>query len=116
MFLFRSSYFGPYFGLILSMWFTQSFGSLLNLGICKEYSIMARAKAPKNGNSPRSPRKTVLKKTTSKVAPVTPDLEAEIRMRAYLLAEQRGFEPGHEHEDWAIAEQEVLSRYSQQSV
>ncbi|MBS1853534.1 MAG: DUF2934 domain-containing protein [Acidobacteria bacterium] len=75
---------------------------------------MARAKAPKNGSSTRKP---VLKKTTPKILPVTPppDLESEIRLRAYLLAEQRGFEPGHEHEDWVVAEQEILSRYTQQS-
>ena len=78
---------------------------------------MARAKAPKNGSSPRTRKSTTLKKTTPETSLLasSPDLESEIRMRAYLLAEQRGFEPGHEHEDWVIAEQEVLSRHSQHS-
>src|SRR2546423_8055752 len=39
------------------------------------------------------------------------NLEDEIRRRAYELSEQRGFEPGHEREDWLMAESEVLTRY-----
>ena len=33
--------------------------------------------------------------------------EQRIREAAYLRAERRGFEPGHELEDWLDAEQEV---------
>jgi hypothetical protein len=33
--------------------------------------------------------------------------EEEIRRRAHELYEQRGREPGHEHEDWAQAEREL---------
>ncbi len=33
--------------------------------------------------------------------------EALIAERAYLRAERRGFEPGHEGEDWLAAEAEV---------
>jgi hypothetical protein len=29
--------------------------------------------------------------------------------RAYLRAEQRGFEPGHEVEEWLAAEKELLA-------
>jgi len=43
------------------------------------------------------------------------NLEDEIRRLAYLLSERRGFEPGHEAEDWLAAEREVLQRYHQQS-
>jgi len=43
------------------------------------------------------------------------NLEDEIRRLAYLLAERRGFEPGHEAEDWLTAEHEVRQRYHQQS-
>lgn len=43
------------------------------------------------------------------------NLEDEIRRRAYELAQQRGFESGHETEDWVKAEREVLQRYHQQS-
>jgi hypothetical protein len=43
------------------------------------------------------------------------NLEDEIRRLAYLLSERRGFEPGHETEDWLTAEREVRQRYHQQS-
>jgi Protein of unknown function (DUF2934) len=39
---------------------------------------------------------------------VTPEARrALIAESAYLRAERRGFEPGHENEDWLAAEQEV---------
>jgi len=37
-----------------------------------------------------------------------PDPEARIAELAYYKAESRGFEPGHELEDWFEAEQEYL--------
>jgi hypothetical protein len=43
------------------------------------------------------------------------NLEDEVRRLAYLLSERRGFEPGHETEDWLTAEREVRQRYHQQS-
>ncbi len=36
---------------------------------------------------------------------------AAIAVRAYYMAEQRGFEPGHELEDWLNAEQQESSRH-----
>ena len=36
------------------------------------------------------------------------DLDARISELAYLKAESRGFEPGHELEDWLEAEQELM--------
>jgi hypothetical protein len=35
-----------------------------------------------------------------------------IAVEAYLRAERRGFEPGHEAEDWAAAEADVDARLS----
>ena len=35
------------------------------------------------------------------------ELQAMISRAAYLRAEKRGFEPGHEEEDWLAAEAEV---------
>jgi len=35
---------------------------------------------------------------------------AMISVEAYLRAERRGFEPGHEVEDWAAAEAEIDAR------
>ncbi len=40
----------------------------------------------------------------------TPDVEGEIRNRAYELFEARGREEGHELEDWLRAEEEIRSR------
>ena len=37
-----------------------------------------------------------------------PDGDARIAELAYIKAESRGFEPGHELEDWFEAEQEFL--------
>ncbi|MEI6067192.1 MAG: DUF2934 domain-containing protein [Methylococcaceae bacterium] len=37
-----------------------------------------------------------------------PDRDARISELAYYKAESRGFEPGHELEDWFEAEQEYL--------
>lgn len=44
----------------------------------------------------------------------TADVEGQIRARAYELYVQRGYQPGHEHEDWLIAEREILDRSSDQ--
>ena len=35
------------------------------------------------------------------------DVQRRIAVAAYYRAEQRGFEPGHELEDWIAAEKEV---------
>jgi DUF2934 family protein len=98
------------------MWLIHQFGSLLNLGMRKEYPIMARVKTPGNGSTRRRQVATmpaVNSPEPKKTSPPT-DLEVEIRRRAYELYEQRGYTPGHENEDWLVAEQEVLSRHDQQ--
>jgi len=68
--------------------------------------------------------KTVRKKNAAKPEIVRSDsrativpinLEDEIRRLAYLMAERRGFEPGHESDDWFAAEQEIRQRYRQYS-
>jgi len=75
---------------------------------------MARAKALGNGNTRIKQVATMPAVTPSepKKNPSTPNLEAEIRRRAYELYEQRGFVEGHEHEDWVVAEREVLARFN----
>lgn len=37
-----------------------------------------------------------------------PDMEDQIRARAYELYEERGREDGHHEEDWLTAEREIL--------
>jgi Protein of unknown function (DUF2934) len=52
-----------------------------------------------------------LKKPESKISEGfnrNPEREARIAKAAYLRAEQRGFAPGHELEDWIMAEREII--------
>jgi len=77
---------------------------------------MARVKTSGNGNTRRklvAATPAVNPAEPKKTSPAT-DLELEIRRRAYELYEQRGYTPGHENEDWLVAEQEVLARFDQQ--
>jgi hypothetical protein len=91
---------------------------------------MAKAKTPRNGTAKSNgehltaaaqletkPKARKTKKALSEVRKnVVPiNLDEEIRRRAYELWEQCGYQPGHEHEHWLNAEQEILSRYSQES-
>jgi hypothetical protein len=150
------------------MFIHQQIQSFLNLGVCKEYPIMAKPRFPKKTNDVRNtlPTSSPLPLSEATARPAnggatvaaiaartsasTPDpkLEAtpelrtearkaarkpeivrtepranlvpinvddEIRRLAYLLAERRGFESGHETEDWLNAEREIRQRYRQQS-
>ena len=56
---------------------------------------------------------TIVRSERANLVPI--NLDEEIRRLAYLLSERRGFEPGHETEDWLAAEHEVRQRYHQQS-
>jgi hypothetical protein len=147
----------------------QQIQSFLNLGVCKEYSIMAKPKFPKKTNevnptgfnastteanvesphvaspqiSPpqagaaqtssaqsgaavrtaletktepkRTARKPEVVPTESRANLVPINIEEEIRRLAYVLSERRGFQAGHETEDWLAAEHEIRQRYRQQS-
>ncbi len=59
----------------------------------------------------KEPRKT-LSEVRRTVVPI--NLEEEIRRRAYQLYEERGCTPGHENDDWLVAEREILTRYTTQ--
>jgi len=79
---------------------------------------MARAKTPGNGNARRkqvavATMPAVNNSPEPQKNSLPTDLELEIRRRAYELYEQRGYTPGHENEDWLVAEQEVLARFDQ---
>ena len=63
----------------------------------------------------KSIRKPSIVKTEVRPNVVPINVEDEIRRLAYILAERRGFEPGHEAEDWLTAEREIRQRYHQQS-
>ena len=64
---------------------------------------------------PQKSRKPAIVKNETRANLVPINLEDEIRRLAYLFSERRGFEPGHEAEDWLTAEREIRQRYHQQS-
>ena len=65
---------------------------------------------------PRKPaRKPEIVRSEPRANLVPINIDDEIRRLAYLLSERRGFEPGHEGEDWLAAEHEIRQRYHQQS-
>ncbi len=72
-------------------------------------SIVETKTTTKTANKPE----LVATQTRSKLVPI--NLDDEIRQLAYLLSERRGFQPGHETEDWLKAEREVRQRYQQTS-
>lgn len=63
----------------------------------------------------RSARKPSIVKSEARSNVLPINLDEEIRRLAYLMSERRGFEPGHETEDWLAAEHEIRQRYRQQS-
>jgi len=44
-----------------------------------------------------------------------PDMEEQIRARAYELYEERGREDGHHEEDWLTAEREILGTHAEKA-
>lgn len=81
----------------------------------------AAASAPSPATETRKPenrkvaRKPEIVRSEPRANLVPINLEDEIRSLAYLLSERRGFESGHETEDWLTAEREVRERYQQHS-
>jgi hypothetical protein len=73
-----------------------------------------KAEAPKPATR-KTARKPEIVKSEPRANLVPINLEDEIRRLAYLLSERRGFEPGHDAEDWLAAEREVRQRYHQHS-
>ncbi len=70
-------------------------------GAAPERSAGARRK--------RTPRKSSLPPEESKQV-AAEELHRLIAEKAYYKAQQRGFAPGYEHEDWIKAEAEVMQR------
>jgi hypothetical protein len=60
-----------------------------------------------------STRKPEIVKSESRANLLPINLDEEVRRLAYLFSERRGFEAGHENEDWLNAEREVRQRYHQ---
>jgi len=64
----------------------------------------------------KSLKKLSIVRNDARATLVPISVDEEIRALAYLMSERRGFEPGHETEDWLAAEHEVQQRYHQPSV
>ena len=62
------------------------------------------------------PKDRTQKPTANLVTESHPNLEEEIRRRAYELYETRGWEDGHDLEDWLRAEEEITGRAAHLSV
>ena len=80
-----------------------------------ELSASGNGAAINTEDTRKSTRRPVIVKSETRPNIVPINLEDEIRRLAYLLSERRGFEPGHEAEDWIAAEREVRHRYHQHS-
>lgn len=75
----------------------------------------ASAADPVLKESKKSLPKPTIVRTDGRPNIVPINVEEEIRRLAYLMSERRGFEPGHETEDWLAAEHEIRQRYHQHS-
>jgi hypothetical protein len=69
-------------------------------------SLATRSNGKKRHRASSTEKSTLHLKGES-AAPGSGDVTGMIAAAAYFLAEQRGFEPGHELEDWLTAEQKV---------
>jgi hypothetical protein len=70
---------------------------------------------PKRTEAKKATRRPEIVKTEPRANLLPMNLEEEVRRLAYLFSERRGFESGHETEDWLNAEREVRQRYHQHS-
>ena len=67
-----------------------------------------------NGVIPQAERdKDVRLLITAEARGRTADLQSRIALKAYFIAEKRGFEPGHELDDWLAAEAAVTEAEQQ---
>jgi DUF2934 family protein len=75
-----------------------------------EAAAGTRAAPPAADESSTKPARSRNSRAQGQEATVSEDeLRAMIEREAYLRAERRGFEPGHEEEDWLAAEAQVRS-------
>jgi hypothetical protein len=77
-----------------------------------ETRVETKKTQPKKAKAAKKPE---IVKADPRANLVPINLEDEIRRLAYLFSERRGFEAGHEAEDWINAEREIRQRYHQHS-
>ena len=66
----------------------------------------SKAAAPRSASAPAST--SMAGNARAEIS--SDDIRRQIAEAAYLRAKERGFEPGHELEDWIEAESEVMGR------
>jgi len=77
---------------------------------------MAAKKPPAAPRKTKTPTRAAAPRTNKEISPdarvelTREELQRLISEAAYFRAKQRGFEPGHELEDWIQAEAEVMRR------
>jgi len=82
----------------------------------KERRKTPRKATPKPDTKAAAPRKTTSEQHSAPLASnqrasVSPEeTRRRIAEAAYFRAQERGFEPGHELEDWVEAESEIMRR------
>jgi hypothetical protein len=69
------------------MWFAEQFNSFLNLGICKEYPIMAKAKAPVTKAKRGSKEAVVTNNPETVLDPVVAPVPASVQPEPTINAE-----------------------------
>ena len=77
----------------------------------RERAATAFKRRGSSGASARRAETTVVSAAAVRVLSDSPaERHAMIAEAAYYIAEQRGFQPGHELEDWLCAEREVSGK------
>ena len=64
-------------------------------------------KAATKAAKPAAPVKAAARKQAARAVPTQAERDQMVRMAAYFRAQQRGFAPGNEWEDWLVAEAEI---------
>lgn len=82
-----------------------------DIGSAKEPKPVRQKRGAKAAQAKAASTDIVLSNLTHAAIPYDATARGEmIAEAAYYLAEQRGFEPGHELEDWISAEREIDAR------
>src|SRR5260370_40937640 len=84
-----------------------------NFGPAEALAAASVTETPK-AETRKAARKPEIVKTDPRANLVPINLEDEIRRFAYLLSERRGFEPGHEAENWLGARPDICQPYDTQ--
>jgi hypothetical protein len=57
----------------------------------------------------RKPAQSARRRPAAEPEAITDDRQVQVALAAYFIAEKRGFEPGHELDDWLAAEAQLAA-------